>query len=78
MVTYELSRLSSRHSSAFLPIGPPKQKVKCKDQIEFEIVTCHLILFPLREGQVENLLEVLGLNLSIRVLLCQLSEVPGQ
>ena len=37
----------------------------------------HLVLLPLREGEVEDLLEVLSLHLAVRILLCQLSEVSG-
>ena len=37
----------------------------------------HLVLLPLREGQVEDLLEVLCLHFAIRILLCQLGEVSG-
>ena len=37
----------------------------------------HLVLLPLREGQVEDLLEVLCLHLAIGILLCQLGEVSG-
>ena len=36
----------------------------------------HLVLLPLREGQVEDLFEILGLHLAVRILLVQLGEVP--
>ena len=37
----------------------------------------HLVLLPLREGQVEDLLEVLCLHLAVRILLCQLGVISG-